>query len=252
MVCIFPRNGFNQLNGESSTLHSDPSFFNNLSLIKQSIVQVVGYLHKFNATERGGDFVSYRHYSKFTHVEGSDLNLVHAHSYAASAVDGSKSVHAATMYKERTALPFLNKDKVNKLIYNEDESWNLESNGEFIKKYRTDDIRMTIVYRARCFVSEEERMKFKEEQTAAKKLENYADALSLDTVLTTFATDLLKLGKVSSVKSALEMKRLDFASLILDTYVQYPTNTERIFPLNYCIFDRQFKFLTPLLKAMGC
>jgi hypothetical protein len=70
--------------------------------------------------------------------------------------------------------------------------------------------------------------------------------------LTTFAKDLVKRGAVSSVEQAMKMKRLSLATLIMDTYITYPTNMDRVIPVNYCLISERFPALEPLLKLIGC
>ena len=208
-------------------------------------VQVVGYLHKFDAAGRGGEFVAF--------TESADSSItVPSVSFSGTAVDGSKIVHAARQYMPESPLPIINKDKNNKIVYMGGGKWSLEADGEKIRDYDTDDIRMTIVYRARCFANDTERQRFGIEQAKAKNLESYTDMLELEDVLTTFAEDLVKRGKVASVKEALSMKRLKFATLILDTYIRYPTNLDRAIPVNYCLVTKQVPALTSIFSLLGC
>ena len=47
----------------------------------------------------------------------------------------------------------MSKDKNNALFYIGDEQWELREDDKILKQYPTKDLRMTIVYRARCFES---------------------------------------------------------------------------------------------------
>lgn len=40
--------------------------------------------------------------------------------------------------------------------------WHLVSDGKVLQRYRSSDLRMSFVWRARCFASEEEKAKFSE------------------------------------------------------------------------------------------
>ena len=66
---------------------------------------------------------------------------------AGALIDGSKTVHAAVVYKKETDAPVLNKDKRNTLVYRGDEKWQLMMDDEVNANYTTDDLRMSIVYR---------------------------------------------------------------------------------------------------------
>ena len=80
---------------------------------------------------------------------------------AGSAVDGSKLVHAAVTYRPFDPLPFLDKSKTIALIYEGGEKWRLDASGEKLAEYTTDDLRISIVYRARCFLNADEANRFK-------------------------------------------------------------------------------------------
>ena len=73
-------------------------------------------------------------------------------------MDGSKVVHAARIYRPSAQVPTLPKDKESTLVYSgQGEEWLLQLEGKTIATYKTDDLRISIVYRARCFAHEEER-----------------------------------------------------------------------------------------------
>jgi hypothetical protein len=72
---------------------------------------------------------------------------------AGSAVDGSKTIHAAGVYNPEVNPPVMSKDKNNALFYIGEELWELREDDKILKQYPTKDLRMTIVYRARCFES---------------------------------------------------------------------------------------------------
>jgi hypothetical protein len=66
---------------------------------------------------------------------------------AGALIDGSKTVHAAVVYKKDVDAPVLNKDKRNELIYVGDEKWQLMVGDEVNQNYETSDLRMSVVYR---------------------------------------------------------------------------------------------------------
>jgi hypothetical protein len=80
---------------------------------------------------------------------------------AGSAVDGSKTVHAADIYRRDVDPPVLSKDAVNELTFVSGEDWILTSSDKpDTTKYKTEDLRMSVVYRARCFRDATEAAKF--------------------------------------------------------------------------------------------
>jgi hypothetical protein len=66
---------------------------------------------------------------------------------AGALIDGSKTIHAAVVYRKDLDAPLLNKDKRNTLMYKGDEKWELMMDEEVNQKYVTDDLRMSVVYR---------------------------------------------------------------------------------------------------------
>ena len=86
---------------------------------------------------------------------------------AGSAVDGSKLIHAAGVYKPDISPPTMDKDKNNALFYVGDEKWHLKEDDKILRKYDTSDLRMTIVYRSRCFESEKAMLLFNKRNPSA-------------------------------------------------------------------------------------
>jgi len=162
---------------------------------------------------------------------------------AGSAVDGSKTVHAAEVFRSEVIPPLLSKDAQNVLTHVDGDDWVLSfSDREETVKYKTNDLRMSVVYRARCFKDESE-----------SKL--YAGSggpkpMILGNILEKFAKDMVKKGVVKSVKLALDMPRLDFAMLILQTYVKYPLPVDALIPYNYCALGRLMPALKPILNII--
>jgi len=52
---------------------------------------------------------------------------------AGSAVDGSKTIHAAGVYNPEVVPPLMSKDKNNALFYLGDEKWELREDGKTLR-----------------------------------------------------------------------------------------------------------------------
>ena len=74
--------------------------------------------------------------------------------------------------------------------------------------------------------------------------------MSLESILQKFASEMVKKGLVSSEEKALEMPRLDFAMLIMQTYVKYPLPVEQMMPYNYCALGRINPIFSPILSLI--
>ena len=64
----------------------------------------------------------------------------------------------------------MSKDKKSALFYVGDEQWELREDKKVLKSYPTKDLRMTIVYRARCFESEKAFLGYNKRNPAAASI----------------------------------------------------------------------------------
>lgn len=196
-------------------------------------IQVVSYLHE--QLLEGGDFVYY--------TNSSHIGTVIAKPGAGVIVDGSKVMHAAKVYRPDVKAPHLPKDKSSELVYSGNDFWEIYTGGVPAggAKYATTDLRISMVYRARCFSTPEE----------AHKYSNMAeeDMLTLDHILSTFKRDLLA-RKATTHAKLVSMGPMELANLIIDTYAKYPLPpVERAWiPFNYCALPRIFPWTTELLR----
>eukprot|EP01094_Clydonella_sp_ATCC50884_P011068 TRINITY_DN2086_c0_g1_i1.p1 TRINITY_DN2086_c0_g1~~TRINITY_DN2086_c0_g1_i1.p1 ORF type:complete len:431 (-),score=189.18 TRINITY_DN2086_c0_g1_i1:129-1421(-) len=193
-------------------------------------IQVVGYFHEWEATpERGGQFV-------YWDSESEQPKKVDPVPLAGSVVDGSKTVHAATVYRPGEKAPLLEKSADIKLSYAGGERWELREDGRLVRTYDTDELRWTIVYRARCFESEERRQHFHALPDDER--------LELDEILDTLSEELVRRGRLSAGD---EVSRLDLAMLIMDEFISYPLPPDHAtFPFNYCLLSKLLPSLRPL------
>lgn len=210
-------------------------------------VQVVGYLHEWQpSSSRAGQFV---------HWADSQPSIVPPAPLAGSAIDGSRTVHAAVTYRPGRPAPLMDKSKAHSLYYRDggaqggqeggsegdggvgrgqpagSAAWELRTDGQPVANFTDDDLRVAIVYRARCFADEAAQAAFE----AAG-----ADSLPLDTILGTLAADLAARGVLSAEKAAdwRAIPRLELGLLLLDTFIRYPLPQEPLIPFNYCMLPR--------------
>lgn len=117
----------------------------------------------------------------------------------------------------------MDKNNDNVLKYVGNDQWEVQSNGQTMKKYSTDDLRISIVYRARCFKDAAELEAYKADESV----------MDLDTILFKLSQDLAKRGKLDKTKS---ISRLDLAFKIMEEYITYPFPSIKmaVVPLNWC------------------
>lgn len=155
-------------------------------------VQVVGYLHRWlpvestETSEGHGDRKKSSVGGEFIFYNSNDPvpEAVIPYPRSGSLVDGSKTVHAANVYLPNVDAPVLNKNKANVLSYLGDEKWGLFIDNQLAYNYSTDELRLCIVYRARCFRDEEEKNRF-------YNLENN-EVMTLDYVLDTLINEMVE------------------------------------------------------------
>lgn len=199
-------------------------------------VQVVGYLHQWTPqTDAGGQFIYYTN-DTFT-------GYVSPTSQSGIIVDGSKTVHAALIYHPTVRAPHLDKDKDSLLKFAGGDNWDLIMDNNKIGQYKTRDLRISIVYRARCFESAEKAAQFSSLPSS--------EYLQLDDVLNTLQDDMIA-RKVLKAEQKNAISRLDLALLIMDTYIKYPLPAaeKALFPYNYCAASRLFPAVKPLLSLI--
>jgi hypothetical protein len=206
-------------------------------------VQVVGYLHEWNPQDRSnvsnGDFI---YYDSNDLVNGE--KIIPPTPRAGTIVDGSKVVHAAKIYRAEVNAPKIGKDEKSKLVFNEENGrWDLVVGNEVRNSYDNSDLRVSIVYRARCFRSEEEKKLFYNlPEDKYMKLEN---------VLSTLKDDLASKPSARYSREDLDkMETLELAFVLLDSYIKYPLPaiSTTLIPLNYCALARLYPWTANLLK----
>ena len=201
-------------------------------------VQVVGYLSDIapkGATPEeldaiGGEFVYYQANDKGRYSKES------AEYLAGSCVDGSKLVHASRIYRPDVQVPTLDKDKDSELVYVGEEKWELRVDGKVISVYLHKDLRISIVYRARCFADEVELEHYRRFPSEKR--------MQLEDVLNKLVDKMVD-DKAISKENALALSRLDLALLLMDYYIKYPLPSaeKALLPWNYCLISKLYPFL---------
>lgn len=195
-------------------------------------VQVVGYLHEWSTEGVGGDFIYYN---------GRTSELLSPKPLAGNSVDGSKTIHAALIYHPEVAAPAITKDDEASLKYIGNETWNIVVNGAVLRQYASKDLRISIVYRARCFGSSEEAARFRAPQ----------DLLSVEEVLDALTKDMLAKNKVTETRLE-KLDRVELGILMMETYIKYPfpSLSQAIIPYNYCALGRLSPWAKPFLSLI--
>ena len=163
-------------------------------------IQIVGYFHEWDDDSRQGDFIYWNNDEPYPVT-------VPPKPRSGSGIDGSKVVHAANVYHPDRKPPLTDKNKQVELRYNgrASESWTVYEDGVATPyTYPTDELRSTIVFRARCFESDEAKERFNDSKVVPKiPLPDILDTLRKDIEAKTKA-DLSSLGKLEVRKQVIE------------------------------------------------
>lgn len=213
-------------------------------------VQVVGYLHSWSPEDIinktggtgsiGGDFIYYNRNDPVPDV-------ITPLPRSGALVDGSKTVHAATVYLPNIDAPVLDKNKANTLTYLGNEKWGLSVNDKITQTYDSNELRIAIVYCARCFKDSEQKDHF------YNLPEN--EIMSLDYILETLINGMVERSPNKFTKqSLLNLPRVDLAIQLIDYYVKYPLPSKQaaLIPYNYCALTKSYPWLNPVLSSIGC
>lgn len=210
-------------------------------------IQVVAYFHNWEDKEktRGGEFLWWE--------AGSDKpKSIEPLPGSGSAVDGSKVLHTARLYRPDSKPPAIDKSATNILRHVPDSNtWELVANDKKLTSYTEDDLRFSVVYRARCFRDEAEKQRFYNQRRPE-------DMMPLETILDRLITNAVekKLTRIS-VEEFKNLDRLTMALELLDCYVKLPSSPTAWFGANYCALRSYFipkaqPFIAWIFRAIGC
>uniref|UniRef100_A0A7E4ZQJ1 Fe2OG dioxygenase domain-containing protein n=1 Tax=Panagrellus redivivus TaxID=6233 RepID=A0A7E4ZQJ1_PANRE len=247
-----------QVPGQALPVHIDAPFFTDASrfhypiwllavmtasgLYKQTFidqVQVVINLHEWTDPSVGGDFI---------YVPNNDVGPIFlpARPRSATVVDGSKVMHATKLYRPEAELPMLSRNKKNVLEYNKvDDTWELRSDGHLLQRYATDDLRITTVYRARCFESQAARDSY---DAFLKNSSEENGIRPVAEIVAELKAELVRRKQVPA--SSLDKLSLDeLAVTFVEEFIRYPV-PQTWLPYNYCVLPKLYPILIPILSPL--
>jgi hypothetical protein len=116
---------------------------------------------------------------------------------------------------DETSLPAL--DDGVRLVHRGDGHWDVENDGAVVAKYREDELRCSISWKAYCFNDEDER----------RAWESHSDDLTLDLILDRLVADLRVRGVLGSEEQGGrgDIADADLGRLLIDTYIKFPAAT---------------------------
>ena len=158
-------------------------------------------------------------------------------------MDGTQTVHGSKVHKPKIDFPKLDKDTRHSLEYLGNEEWavnKLDKDGNKLERvhvWKSEDLRWAVVFRARCYRSEEE-------------MAGHNPREELDLTMESIKADLAKDLKDKHNVDTAALSPLELALMYMDKYIKlpYPVKNSWI-PFNYCVIPKLgFEWLTPLLS----
>ena len=233
-------------------------------------VQVVGYLHeRYNESADGGAFLWW----------GADgVHRTSPKPRSGTAVDGSKTIHAAAAYRPGEGPPPIDKNADVTLAHVAGRRWELRGDRHdpkrVLRSYDEAELRISIVYRAHCFADAAEAALFHRTQpmlrgssaaaatadaaaTAADDASAAASSggpapgkgpLTLDAVLSTLRDDVIRRRGALAWPEGIAPYAV--AMKLLREYVRYPPPPGAWLPLNHCALGGLLPRLKPLLSRV--
>eukprot|EP00056_Hartaetosiga_gracilis_P004595 m.76446 g.76446 ORF g.76446 m.76446 type:complete len:450 (-) comp11881_c0_seq1:53-1402(-) len=215
-------------------------------------IQGVAYVHKWNTTDLSDEDI-HRNYGGgfFFYPNGPQYEeeRIAARPGSALLIDGSKCIHGTDTYRDGDDMeaPKLDKNDNFTLQYNtelntdetptKDTVWNVLCNGEVIRSVTFSQLRISLVWRSKCFKDEEELQRYKN-----------TPPMELDDIIARLKSDLEEKNILSNDQN---ITMAELGKVFLDTYVDYPLPASWV-PYNYCALPRLFGAddTSPLTSAM--
>ena len=197
-------------------------------------VQLVAYFHEWHDAggARGGAFA---HWSS----AGGAAALLAPAPGSGTAVDGSKTVHAATLFEPAAAAPALDKGQRHALVFNASAAtWDLFSAGArrgAAHAWADERLRFSVVYRARCFASDAERDDFAAALAARRGFMDLEEDILLPLM-----REAVRRRAAPTLAALQALPRLQLGLKLMDVFVRYPAPQNAWLPFNYCALPKLF------------
>ena len=140
-------------------------------------------------------------------------------------LDGIKVIHGVQRYFPQKSAPKIGKGEHFLTFYAEQDVWWIsDASGTKLQKLRTEDLRVSLVWRSVCFQTQNEMENWDPKKSSVNGTE----------ILDKLEADLRARGRILADQKRPE--NVDFAVLLIDEYVKYPIDNWKNawVPLNYC------------------
>lgn len=199
--------------------------------------QGVAYLH---GTRENPYFTNGGRYVFYPNGPGAPAKSLPPKRGQAIMMDGGRMIHGV----ERTGPGYhsahMIKGHFNRVEYQGNDTWYVMANDDLVDVFKTEEFRMTFVWRSLCFRSENEKIEF--DRHIEKE-----EFIPHEEIFEKLEIDLRKRGKLGEKEGIKTMGPKAFAKLLQHVYMQYPLDVpDAWFPFNYCALG----FVNPWLETM--
>lgn len=199
------------------------------------MIQGVAYLHEWSDYKdaQGG----YYFYPK---GPGGERNLIDALPNRALILDASLVAHGTQIFRPKTKNIFKIDKNKNYILKNNGESWDILDKQNLTKftSIAKEDIRISMVWRQRCFETEEDRDNYHNN--------NFKNKFETQKVINELLDNLISEGKIKEKPK----DEMEIIFLLLNNYVNYPFE-DTLMPYNFCVLaEGSLEFLKPLFDLV--
>lgn len=204
-------------------------------------VQGVAYIHDWDnkTLENGGGFFFYP-----GNLNGKAITIP-AERSTGIVCDGAIQVHGTELFQPKGApIVPLKRNHDNKIVYNKNEKlWRVLEDNKSIAQFRSSELRIALVWRARCFRDQAEKTRFH------AQFKDLDQAFKVDEVIDRLLGDMVARGTLKSKTDA--PKGVPLAQMLLREYLRYPGPDENVlFPFNYCALPALFPWTAPVVNLL--
>ncbi|MCW5891656.1 MAG: hypothetical protein KIT14_14060 [bacterium] len=137
---------------------------------------------------------------------GGAVDILPARPNTAILLDTDSVFHGVDLVEEVVPLPDLHTGML--LVHDGDDRWSVRDGDTVVARYRWNDLRFSVSWKAYCFADEAERTAWRE----------HTDDLTLDTILDRLRADLRARGRLGDERPT----DTDLALMLIDEYVRFP------------------------------
>jgi len=216
--------GINQRSAPDWLLHAmkESGLYDSI-MIPQA--QGVTYLH---GTSEQPVYSNGGRYLYYPNGPGGQVKSIPPKRGQAIIMDGGTTIHGVERTHPGHVSGHLRRGGFNRIEYQGNETWYVLSDDDLVDVYKTQDFRITFVWRGLCFKDTEQQDKFKQQL----EREDFKDN---EEILKELIQDLKNKNKIKPEVNLDSISRKELIRKLTKEYMQYPLDVPNAWiPINYC------------------